>query len=122
MSKATKRVEKGRFLELTDQPRSSSTVLEVRRIAADLLDDAIGHLVLQVADNAVIGVPDDDYGQRLAAFVVPKRRAGLEGDSIRDYLKDKVSRFERPRDITIVESIPRNAAGKVLRSRLTDSR
>jgi acyl-CoA synthetase (AMP-forming)/AMP-acid ligase II len=73
----------------------------------------------EVADNAVIGVPDDDYGERLAAFVVPQPDAEIEEDSVRKYLKDKVSRFEQPRDINIVAEIPRNPAGKVVRNELT---
>jgi len=72
----------------------------------------------EVADNAVIGVPDEDYGQRLAAFIVPKDGAAIEENSIRDYLKGRVSRFEQPRDIRIVKTIPRNPAGKVLRNEL----
>jgi len=73
----------------------------------------------EVADNAVIGVPDDDYGERLAAFVVPRPDAQIQEDSVRKYLKDKVSRFEQPRDINIVAKIPRNPAGKVVRDELT---
>jgi acyl-CoA synthetase (AMP-forming)/AMP-acid ligase II len=72
----------------------------------------------EVADNAVIGVPDDDYGERLAAFVVPRPDAEIEEESVRKYLKEKVSRFEQPRDINIVAEIPRNPAGKVVRNEL----
>jgi acyl-CoA synthetase (AMP-forming)/AMP-acid ligase II len=64
-------------------------------------------------------VPDEDYGERLAAFVVPRPDARIQEDSVREYLKDKVSRFEQPRDITIVANIPRNPAGKVIRGELT---
>ncbi|MGD1110499.1 MAG: AMP-binding protein [Mycobacterium sp.] len=71
-----------------------------------------------VADNAVIGVSDEDFGQRLAAFVVPRPGAEIDEAELREYLKDKVSRFEQPRDITVVAAIPRNPTGKVLRKEL----
>lgn len=71
-----------------------------------------------VADNAVIGVPDERFGHRLAAFVVLHPGSGVDAAQLRDYLKDRVSRFEQPRDINIVASIPRNPTGKVLRKEL----
>jgi acyl-CoA synthetase (AMP-forming)/AMP-acid ligase II len=73
----------------------------------------------EVADNAVIGVEDEDYGQRLVAFVVPQPDANIHEESVREFLKDRVSRFEQPREIKIVEKIPRNPAGKVVRKELT---
>lgn len=44
--------------------------------------------------------------------------SGVDAAQLRDYLKDRVSRFEQPRDINIVASIPRNPTGKVLRKEL----
>ena len=72
-----------------------------------------------VAENAVIGVPDDRFGHRLAAFVVLQPESDIDVPALRDYLKGKVSRFEQPRDIHIVNSIPRNPAGKVVRKELS---
>jgi acyl-CoA synthetase (AMP-forming)/AMP-acid ligase II len=72
-----------------------------------------------VADKAVIGVPDERFGQRLAAFVVVQPGSRIDPQVLRDYLHGKVSRFEQPRDINIVENIPRNPAGKVVRKELT---
>ncbi len=71
-----------------------------------------------VAETAVVGVPDEQFGRRLAAFIVLRSQSGLDEQAIREYLKGKVSRFEQPRDIRIVDSIPRNPAGKVLRKEL----
>ncbi len=71
-----------------------------------------------IAETAVVGVPDERFGHRLAAFVVPRPDCDIEEAALREYLKDRVSRFEQPRDVRVVASIPRNPAGKVLRNEL----
>jgi acyl-CoA synthetase (AMP-forming)/AMP-acid ligase II len=73
-----------------------------------------------VAENAVIGVPDEKFGRRLAAFIVPRPGSDIDEQALREYLTGKVSRFEQPRDINIVDNIPRNPAGKVLRQQLAE--
>jgi acyl-CoA synthetase (AMP-forming)/AMP-acid ligase II len=72
-----------------------------------------------IADNAVVGVPDEQFGHRLAAFVVLQPQSDIDAPALREYLKDRVSRFEQPRDIHVVASIPRNPAGKVVRTELS---
>jgi len=72
-----------------------------------------------IAENAVVGVADQQFGRRLAAFVVLRPQSRIDAAAIREYLKGKVSRFEQPRDVHIVASIPRNPAGKVLRRELS---
>jgi len=72
-----------------------------------------------VAEQAVIGVPDERFGQRLVAYVVLQPHSNADVPALREYLKGKVSRFEQPRDIHVVASIPRNPAGKVLRRELS---
>jgi acyl-CoA synthetase (AMP-forming)/AMP-acid ligase II len=71
-----------------------------------------------VAENAVVGVADEQFGRRLAAFVVARTQREIDVEGLREYLKGKVSRFEQPRDIHVVDSIPRNPAGKVIRKEL----
>ncbi len=90
-------------------------------VYARAVENALGEHP-DLADNAVIGVPDEDFGQRLAAFVVPRPGSDIDEAKLREYLKDRVSRFEQPRDITLVAAIPRNPTGKVLRNELGDDR
>jgi acyl-CoA synthetase (AMP-forming)/AMP-acid ligase II len=71
-----------------------------------------------ITDNAVIGVADEQFGQRLAVFVVPRPDTQIDETAVREYLQPRVSRFEQPRDVRIVGSIPRNPAGKVVRREL----
>jgi fatty-acyl-CoA synthase len=73
-----------------------------------------------VEEAAVIGVDDDEFGQRLAAFVVPKPGATLTEEQIRDFVRDNLARYKVPRDITFVGELPRNPTGKVLKRALRE--
>ncbi|MEO3787625.1 SDR family NAD(P)-dependent oxidoreductase [Actinocorallia sp. B10E7] len=74
-----------------------------------------------VADVAVLGVPDADFGQRLAAFVVPAGAADGLPDLLKDHVKHHLARYKTPREVHIVDGIPRTPTGKILRRVLTDS-
>ena len=67
----------------------------------------------RVQEVAAIGVPDDDYGQRLRAFVV--RSGDVSADELRDHVKAHLARFKVPREIVFLEELPRNATGKILK-------
>jgi long-chain acyl-CoA synthetase len=72
-----------------------------------------------VADAAVVGVPNEDWGEEIKAVVELKQgaRANEEtAQSILDFAKERLPGFQRPRTVVFVDALPRNAAGKVLRA------
>ena len=71
-----------------------------------------------VADVAVVGVDDDDFGQRLRAFVVLRDGERASEDDLKAHVKSKLARYQVPREIVFVDEVPRNPTGKVLRDQL----
>lgn len=70
-----------------------------------------------VAEAAVVGVPDDDLGERIVAFVVPTQAQPAERELI-DHVADLLAPHKRPREVRFTESLPRNDMGKVVKARL----
>ncbi len=71
-----------------------------------------------IVEAAAIGVEDEDFGQRLKAFVVRRNGASLSEDEVKAYVKDNLARYKVPREVVFVEELPRNPAGKVVKREL----
>ena len=73
-----------------------------------------------VNDVAAIGVDDEDFGQRLKAFVVLESGKKATEDELKGYVKQNLARFKVPREIEFIDELPRNATGKVLKRELVE--
>jgi acyl-coenzyme A synthetase/AMP-(fatty) acid ligase len=63
-------------------------------------------------------VPDEEFGQRLAAFVVLKPDASTGQQELKPYVREHLARYKVPREITVVDELPRTATGKLQRGKL----
>jgi acyl-CoA synthetase (AMP-forming)/AMP-acid ligase II len=75
-----------------------------------------------VDEVAVIGVDDEQFGQRLKAFVVVSSGAKVGEDELKDLVKANLARYKVPREIVFLDELPRNATGKVLKRELAERR
>jgi acyl-CoA synthetase (AMP-forming)/AMP-acid ligase II len=73
-----------------------------------------------VLDVAVIGVPDEKFGEALLAFVVLKPGGSLEPEELIAFCRDKIAGYKIPRRLEIVEELPRNPSGKILKKILRE--
>jgi acyl-CoA synthetase (AMP-forming)/AMP-acid ligase II len=85
------------------------------REVEDLLSDHEG-----VVEAAAIGVEDEQFGQRLRAFVVTEDRADVSEEDLQSHVKANLARYKVPREIVFVDELPRNATGKVLKRELAE--
>ncbi len=106
----------GRF---TVVGRTSVDVLKSAgyKLSAITIEEAI-RTHPEVRDAAVVGLPDETYGQIVAAAVMPREGAALTADALTAYLRDELAAYALPRFVRFVDDVPRNAMGKVLKPEL----
>ena len=84
------------------------------KLSAPAIEEAIrGHPL--VRDVAVVGLPDETYGQIVAAAVVTRPGATLGLEALERFLADELAPYQRPRVVRFVDDLPRNALGKVVK-------
>ena len=81
------------------------------------VENAIAHHP-SVADVAVIGIPDEKFGESLLAFVVLGDGGVMGVDELVEFCRDKIAGYKIPRQLEIIAEMPRNPSGKILKKEL----
>ncbi len=86
------------------------------------VEEAIGTFP-DVFDVAVIGLPDEKWGERVAAVVIPREDAELDEQTIIERCKEKVAGYKRPKEVIFIkpDEMPRTATGKILHRKLREA-
>ena len=76
----------------------------------------------QVRECAVVGVPDQEWGERVAAAIVPASVAasGLALEDLREWAASRLSSYKLPTRLRVIDDLPRNAMGKVVKARVRE--
>ncbi|MFJ2742233.1 FadD3 family acyl-CoA ligase [Streptomyces sp. NPDC087440] len=107
------------YLSLTDRLTDMYVVGGFNAYPAEVENVLLGHPA--VADVAVVGAPDDRLGEVGVAFVVPEHTSTaspLTPEALTAWTRERLANFKVPRRFVLVESLPRNAGGKLLKARL----
>jgi malonyl-CoA/methylmalonyl-CoA synthetase len=86
--------------------------------ALEIEDGLRGHP--DVRDCAVVGVPDDEWGERVAAAIVPRSEVGPALEDLREWAAARLAKYKLPTRMRLVGELPRNAMGKVVKARVKE--
>ena len=69
----------------------------------------------EVQECAVVGLPDKEYGERVTAFIVARKGRQPDPAALKAYLKTHLAGFKVPKEFIVVDELPKNPAGKLLK-------
>jgi HIP---CoA ligase len=106
------------YIRITDRMKDMFIVGGFNAYPAEIENTLLLHP--QIAEAAVIGVPDERLGEVGMAFVVPRAGASLDEASVLEFCKARLANFKVPRRVKFIDALPRNATGKVTKFTLRE--
>ncbi len=106
------------YVRITDRKKDMFIVGGFNAYPAEIENELLTHPA--VGQAAVVGVPDERMGEVGCAFVVPRAGATIDGEELIAWSRDRMANYKVPRRIEIVEALPLNASGKVLKYELRE--
>jgi long-chain acyl-CoA synthetase len=112
-------VDEEGFIRIVDRKKDMIISGGVNVYPRDVEEAALRHPA--VAEIAVVGVPDEKWGESVVAYVVTKPGASVDTEALDEFLRPTLAGYKIPRDVVTVDALPRNAAGKILKRDLKQS-
>lgn len=106
------------FLRLVDRRKDMVITGGENVYSAEVEDVLFAHAA--VAEAAIIGIPDERWGEAVCAVVVLKAGQQVSSDELVAHCRTRLAKYKAPKHVVFVEALPRNAAGKVLKTRLRE--
>jgi acyl-CoA synthetase (AMP-forming)/AMP-acid ligase II len=107
------------YVRITDRKKDMFIVGGFNVYPAEVENELLSHDA--VAQAAVVGAPDERLGEVGVAFIVPRPSATIDPDELVAWCRDRMANFKVPRRVEIVDSLPLNASGKVLKYELREA-
>ena len=106
------------YLFLCDRKRDMVISGGVNIYPAEIESTLIG--LSGIRDCAVFGIPDEEYGERLCAYIELESGSSLSAKDAQDYLAARLANFKVPKIIKFIDALPREASGKIFKRKLRD--
>lgn len=110
------RFDEGGYLHIVDRKKDMVISGGANVFPAEI-EEVIGRLA-GVLEVAVIGVPDEQWGEAVAAFVVPDPARALTAEDVLAHTRRELAGYKRPRRVEIVDALPKTGSGKLLKREL----
>ncbi|GGF29694.1 AMP-dependent ligase [Halobacillus andaensis] len=111
-------VDEENFVYLMDRKKNIINRGGEKVFSAEVENVLYGHK--DVLEAAIVGVPDEIFGEEVKAFIVPKEGSSPTEDDIQQFMKERVADYKVPKQVVFIDHLPRNPGGKILKQRLAD--